>query len=380
MASSLPSTMRAVVQTAPSTATVESVPVPKPEYGSAIVKIEVALVHANVANIFKVANPWFQLPYPIIPGAFGIGRVAALGPDATTLQEGQLVLVSAFIRARDDPSVSIITGVTAGVTIGAKPPSEHLYKTLARNGFFAEYIPAPLENVYRLDEARLFGSPAVGGLGYSPGELIVLAANAIVYSAIRRIDVQPGERVIITPATGHYSTAAVEVAVALGARVVAASRNAVSLAKLKKVYPDAVETVQLTGDIEADGAALAAFGPVDAVVEVAPPAATGATNLAAAISVLRPTGRVVLVGGRGDATLPIPYAQAMLNDWTIKGSYMYTREDMQRVIRLAETGLMKLGKSAGHEVQGVYALEDFQAAIDKSVEKAGPGSLIYITP
>ena len=368
--------MRAVVQTAPGIAAVESVPVPEVESGSALVKIEASLVHSNVAHIFKADQDMFRLPYPAVPGSFGVGRVVAVGPDATTLREGQFVIVSAFIRSRDNPSVSIIRGVTAGWT----PASQNLYKTLTGHGFFAEYVRAPLETVFRLDEGRLLGSPETGGLGYIPAELMVLPANAILYAAIRNIAVQPGERVVITPATGHYSTAAVDVAVAVGARVVAASRNAAGLAKLKKTYPGAVEAVQLTGNVEADGAALRAFGPVDAVVDISPPAATGAPNLAAALSSLGDGGRVALVGARGEETLPIPYVKAMLNSWTIKGSYMYSRGDVEGVIRLVEAGMMKLGKRGGHEVNGVYGLEDFSAALDKAVETAGPGSIVYIRP
>ncbi|KAI0115860.1 alcohol dehydrogenase [Nemania sp. FL0031] len=376
MASSLPPTMRAVVQTAPGTASVESVPVPKVETGSALVKIEAALVHSNLMPIFKADQDIFRLPYPNVPGSVGFGRVVAVGPDATTLREGQFVMVSAFVCSRDDPSVSIIRGVTAGWA----PASQAFYKTFAGSGFFAEYVAAPLETVYRIDEARLLGSPEAGGLGYIPGELLVLPANAIVYAAMRSIALQPGERVVVTPATGHYSSAAVEVAVAVGARVVAASRNAAGLARLKETYPDVVETVQLTGDVDVDGVALAAFGPVDAVVDVSPPAATGAPNLAAAISSLRDGGRVSLVGARGDKTLPIPYFKAIINSWTIKGSYMYTREDMEGVLRLAGAGLMKLGKGAGHIVQGVYGLDDFLVALNKATETAGPGSLVYIKP
>ncbi|KAK5630203.1 hypothetical protein RRF57_005918 [Xylaria bambusicola] len=115
---------------------------------------------------------------------------------------------------------------------------------------------------------------------------------------MRGISLHPGERVVITPATGHYSAAAVDVAAALGARIIAASRNAAGLAKLEETYPGIVETVQLTGDVNAGGAALAAFGPVDAVVDVSPPAATGAPNFAAALSSLRDGGRVAVVGGR----------------------------------------------------------------------------------
>ncbi|KAI1195857.1 alcohol dehydrogenase [Nemania serpens] len=374
MASSLPPTMRAVVQTGPGQATIESVPLPKVEYGSALVKLDATLIHSNVTNIFNATYDIYRLPYPIIPGSFGIGRIVALGPDATTLKEGELVLVSGFIRARDDPTVSVITGVMSGWT----PAQHHLYNALSRSGFLAEYVPTPLESIFRLNEARLFGSPAAGGLGSSPGELVVFNADVIAYAAMRGIALEPGERVIITPATGHYSSAAVNVAVALGLRVVAASRGAAGLAQLKKTYPDSVETVQLTGDVEVDGAALGAFGPVDAVIDVSPPAATGAPNFAAALSVLRYGGRVTLVGGRGDETLPIPYAKVVLNALTIKGSYMYSRADVEGVIRLAEAGLLKLGKKAGHEVHGAYSLDEYQTAIEKAAENPGPAALFYI--
>ncbi|KAI1331510.1 alcohol dehydrogenase [Xylariaceae sp. FL0255] len=376
--SSLPSTMRAVVQTGPGQATLETVPLPKVEPGIALVKLEVSLVHANIAHIFKGDNPMFTFPWPTIPGSFGIGRIAAVGPDATTLKEGQLVLCSAFARARDNPAVSVITGVTAGFS----PQAEHLYKTVARSGFWAEYTPALLENVHVLDETRLFGQ-----LGYEPADLLVLAADAIAYGGLRRINIQPGERIIVTPATGHYSSATVDVAVALGARVVAASRNAESLAKLKAQHAHAsgsdgstaaVETVQLTGDIEADAKALGAFGPVDAVIDISPPAATGAPNLATAISVLRENGRICLLGARGDKELPVPYIKAMLNNWTISGSYMYARADFARIVRLAETGLLRLGKRGGHEIVGAYGLDDFKAAIDRAVETSAPGTHVYL--
>ncbi|KAI8624176.1 alcohol dehydrogenase [Xylariaceae sp. FL1651] len=373
---SIPSTMRAIVQTGPSQATVETVPVPEIQYGSALVKLEASLMHSNVAHIFKADHPVFNAPFPYTPGAVGLGRIAALGPDATTLKEGQLVLTSSFVRARDDPSVGVVWGVTAGSTA----ESMHLYKALARQGMFAEYVLAPLENLYALDEARLFGAVAAGGLGYQLAEAIVLSADAIAYAALRGIGLRAGERIIVTPATGHYSTAVVDVAVALGARVVAASRSAAGLAKLKQTYPDAVETVQLSGDVEADGKALGAFGAVDAVADVSPPAATGANNLEAAISVLGDHGRITLLGGRGEQTLPVPYYKALLSSWTIKGSHMYEREDLKRVIRLVETELLKLGKSAGHEIMGVYSLDQLPEAMDRAVEKAGPGCIVYIKP
>jgi D-arabinose 1-dehydrogenase-like Zn-dependent alcohol dehydrogenase len=379
----IPSTMRAVVQTAPGKSTVETVPVPPIESGTALVKILTSLVQANLSEIYRATLPYYSLPYPIIPGSFSIGRVAGLAADAAVLKEGDMVMVSTLLSARDDPSVSVVWGVTQGWREEAKK----LYKATALKGHFAEFVRAPLENIFKLDEARLFGSPSspARGLGYHPGDLTVLAAAAIAYAGLRGIDVKPGERVVVTPATGHYSMAVVDVAVAIGARVVAASRNADKLAKIRATYssesvPQGIETVQLTGDVEKDAAAMRAFGPVDAAVEVSPPVATGSSNFAAAIASLRQGGRVSLIGGRADETLPVSYVQLLVNSLRIQGSYMYTREDVQAVIRLTEAGLLRFGKRAGHVVEGVFGLDQLEEAIARATEKQGPGCIVYIQP
>ena len=133
--------------------------------------------------------------------------------------------------------------------------------------------------------------------------------------------------------------------------------------------------LQLTGDAGAYGAAIKASGPVDVVVDISPSEATGTLNFAAAISSLGDRGRIMLIGARGEESLAISYLNAIINRWTITGSYIYAREDIEAVLRLTKARLLKLGKSGGHEVQGVYSLDDFLAAMDKAVET---GALIYI--
>jgi len=367
--------MRAVIQTGPGKASVESVPVPCVDRGSVLIKVEAVLVHPNLQAVFNASLPHFRLPYPIIPGSNAIGRVTTPGPDTTILKEGQLVIVNTFVRARDDPSVGVVWGITPGVT----PQANHLYASTLLNGVCAEYVLAPLENTFALDETRLLGDLACGGLGYSIPDLLQLAPDTILYGALRSISLQAGERIIVTPATGHFSAAAVDVAIAMGAEVVAASRNAIGLAKLKKIHPG-VNTVQLTGDLETDSKALAGFGVIDAIIDISPPAATGSNNITAAVSTLRPFGRVSLVGGRMDESLPIPYMDAMLKSLKIQAMYMFRREDQRGLIRLAESGLLTLGEAKGHTIDAVYGLDGLLEALDKAVETSGPGSIVYIKP
>lgn len=371
----LPTTMRALVQTGPGEASLQTVPMPEVEFGTVLIKVDAILVNANLRTFFEAALPHFQLPYPVIMGTNAVGRVVAAGPDATVLSEGKLVITNTFIRARDDPSHHILWGISAGTT----PEQNRLYDSMARHGACAEYLRAPLENTFVLDEARLLGEPSTGGLGLKAPELLQLVFDTILYSGLRTMNLQAGERIIVTPATGQFSAAAVDVAVALGADVIAASRNQDKLANLKQVHPG-IHTVQLTGSVEADAKALGAFGVVDAVMEVSPPGATGSTNLAAAASVVKQYGRICLMGTRFDENLPIPYMVAVNKSLTIYGQHMFRREHQRGIIKLAESGLLKLGTAGGHNIEAAYGLDELQLALDKATDTSNLGSIVVLKP
>lgn len=372
---SIPTTMRAIIQTGPGQSSVKNVAVPQVQFGSVLVKVEAMLVHPNALAIYNAKHPFIQLPYPLVPGSNAVGRVVVPGPDATSLRSGQLVIVNTFVRARDDPSVQVLWGIWPGTT----PETNHLYTSTVRDGVCAEYVLAPLENTFALNEDRLLGSAAAGGLGYQIPDLLQLAPDTILYAGLRSIDLQAGERIIVTPATGHFSAAAVDVAVAMGASVIAASRNATGLAKLKQIHPS-IETVELTCDLKADTAALESFGNVDAVIDVSPPSATGSSNLAAAVATLHPYGRVSLAGGRMDEALPIPYMVAAIKNLTIRGLFMFRREDQRGIIKLAESGLLKIGEAGGHTVVASYDLDSYSEALSKAVEISGPGNIVCLKP
>jgi D-arabinose 1-dehydrogenase-like Zn-dependent alcohol dehydrogenase len=111
--------------------------------------------------------------------------------------------------------------------------------------------------------------------------------------------------------------AAVEVALTMGARVIAAARNTDSLKRLAATNKR-ILTVQLTGDVETDGKALKQFGPVDAFHDWCPPVAAKTTYIKACMLALRVGGRVLLMGGiRED--ISISYTWVMHNNLTIKG-------------------------------------------------------------
>jgi threonine dehydrogenase-like Zn-dependent dehydrogenase len=243
---------------------------------------------------------------------------------------------------------------------------------------YAEYAKAPLENCYPLDEKRLLGSPADGGLGYRVSEISYAFRQLVPFGGLVDIDLKPGETIIIAPATGAFGGAAVEVALAMGARVIAAARNTDSLKRLAATN-ERILTVQLTGDVETDGKALKQFGPVDAFQDWCPPVAAKTTHIKACMLALRVGGRVSLMGGiRED--ISISYTWVMHNNLTIKGKWMYTQEDPYLLIKMIESGILKLGERAGLKNAAVFPLEDWSKAFTAAEENPGWGSQTLIAP
>ncbi|TLD15141.1 hypothetical protein PspLS_10625 [Pyricularia sp. CBS 133598] len=367
----LPSTMKAVVLTGLSQPLeLRTVPVPQATPGSVVVKI---ICTSNDRGIQEAAlgKSMFTFPTPMIPSSRAVGRVAQVGPDTTSLALGQLVLLEPHVRARDDPSVQILWGMWDGPS----PQSKKFARDNWTDACLAEYVRAPLENVHPLDEAKLCGR-----LGYSPEDLVHIATLSILYGGLVSVGLRPGETALIAPATGYFSGAAVPMALAMGAgTVVAVGRSAATLEALQaKFGADRVRIVVTTGDVEADAAAMReAAGPVDVYMDVSPPAASGSSHMRSGFKALAVGGRAVLMGFVPD-DVPLSYSEAMFKNLTVKGKYMYEREDLRSLIKMAESGVLKLGKGAGVEIIGRYKLDDYETMLH-ATSNNGDGSKLILT-
>lgn len=110
-------------------------------------------------------------------------------------------------------------------------------------------------------------------------------------------------------------------------------RNEEKLKRLAEGSQGRMVTVSITGNVEADAAALQAEGPADVYFDISPEIGAKATYLKSAIIALRLQGRVSIMGGiLGDFELP--YAMTMFKALTIKGTFMYTRQQADELIRL----------------------------------------------
>ena len=242
-----------------------------------------------------------------------------------------------------------------------------------RDGTYAEFAKVPLECLTVLDEKRLCGE-GEGGLGYKIEELNGLSTPLVPYGGLRDVGLQAGETVIVAPGTGNFGQAAVRIALAMGATVVAVGRSEEKLAGIKNLDPKRIATVPITGHVEADTKALKAYGPINVYLDISPPEAAQSTHIKSCILALKQGARVSLMGGiRGD--VGVPYTWIMRNNIQLRGKWMYEREDITLLVKMAEKGLFEL---KGGKVKA-FGLEDWDEAFT-AAEGARLGENVVFVP
>lgn len=313
---------------------VETLPDPVLGTGEVLVDIAAAPVQHYAAEVLSGARQ-YMLGLPIVPGAGAVGRVRALGPDATRLAVGDWVSCDPTVRARDDAQTPDITlqGVSA-----RGPGGLHLQQYY-HDGSFAEQMRVPTENAVQI--GNIDASEA--------GAWCALNLMLVRYGGLLAAGLAAGETLVVSGATGTLGSAGVAVALAMGAGcVVAPGRNEAVLADLVRRFGACVRPVVLTGDEATDREAIkqAAPGPIDVVLDLLPPSASTVPVRAAAMTV-REYGRVVLMGGvgmLGGDDFGLPYPWIMRNSITIRGQWMYPREAPARLVRLVRSGRLDLGE------------------------------------
>jgi alcohol dehydrogenase len=356
----------AVLKSFGSPLVVETAPDPVLGTGEVIVDVVATRVLSYMNEVFSGMRN-YVLDLPIIPGPGGIGRVRAIGPDATKLGVGDWVFCDPTVRSRDDvvaPDIAL-QGLTA-----AGPGGMRLQQHF-RHGSYAEQMRVPTENVKRLGAIT----------SEEASQWCALGTALVPYGGFLAANLQAGETVLVSGATGNFGSAAVSVALAMGAAcVVTPGRNEKILADLVRRFGARVKPVRLTGNEDHDREAMkrAAGGPIDCVFDIMPPSVS--TNVVrAAVMTVRAYGRVVLMGGVGMAGGPgleLPYPWLMRNCISIHGVWMYPPDAASRLIALVRAGLLRLDEYVTTD----FDLDHVNEAVAHAAANGGPFKLTVIRP
>jgi alcohol dehydrogenase len=309
----------------------ESIEKPKVRAGTVLVRIEASALMSYMKPFVEgKLSAYHAPPGPFTPGGNGIGIIEAVGPDVWHLKPGQRVVISSNLVTSENVAVpgQILLGVTAFGPVAEKIQADW------PDGTLADYTLLPVETVTRIEGLDQLAST----------QLAVSMRYIVPYGGLLRGRLAAGENVVVTGATGAHGSAAVLLAVAMGAaKVIACGRNEESLRVLVqagrgRVVPAVLSSTPEEGTAAIQKAAGSGIGlGFDMVGGATDPSAT-----LAALRSLAPRGRLVLMGSMS-AVLPVSYMELMFNSWEIIGNFMYPNDAYRRLLDLVRAGLLDLG-------------------------------------
>ena len=277
------------------------------------------------------------------------------------MRKGQRVVTSSHLLASENVQEpgQILIGVTSPGGVG-----DALQQSW-KDGTLAEYVLLPAETV----------TPMEGLDEYSLPQLTAITRCIVPFGGLVRGRLRAGETVIVNGASGAYGSAAVLVALALGAaRVVAAGRKRETLDELAMAGGSRVVPVVNEGPVEKDIAALrsAAGGGAHLAFDMVGKAKDPNSTLAALGSLYR-WGRLVLMGSI-TAPIPIDSLTMMFNNLEIIGHFMYAENAYLPLLALLRSGQLNLSPIKPK----VFRLRDLQRAMEYA-SKAHSLEMVVVT-
>ena len=282
--SRVPATMTAVRLHAPGGAdalSVETIPVPRPDAGQALVRVEAAGV--NFIDVYKRTG-LYKVPLPSTLGEEGAGTVVALGDGVTDLAVGDRV------------AWAIVTGG------------------------YAEYAVVPAAKLVPLPDAA----------SSAEGAAIMLQGLTAHYLATSTYPLQPGDRCLVHAGAGGVGLLLIQIAKRRGAWVAATVGSDEKAALARAAGADAV-IVYTRDDFVSETRRLTGDRGVQVVYD-----SVGATTFDAGLGVLAPRGMMVLFG-QSSGPVP-PFDPQVLNQ---RGSLFLTRPTLGNYVATREELLVR---------------------------------------
>ncbi|MEP7738897.1 NADP-dependent oxidoreductase [Nocardioides sp. 31GB23] len=236
---------------------------PNPDVGAGEVLVDVEAASVNGFDLSVAAGYVFDMlphEFPVVLGRDFVGTVSAVGDGVETMAVGDRV-----------------AGVIPGMYLGP------------RTGAFADHVAVTADAVTKVPE----------GVGVTDAAVIGLAGIA-AHDAVAALDVQPGDVVLVSGATGGVGSIALQLARAAGATVIATARPGTEDEYVRSL--GATHTVDWSGGVAVAVREHAPEG-VDKALHSAGDAATIGQTLRAGGAVATTLGATAEQLGRDDVTL-----------------------------------------------------------------------------
>ncbi|HVV03720.1 MAG TPA: alcohol dehydrogenase AdhP [Puia sp.] len=309
----LPKTMKAaVVHAFGQPLQIEELPVREPRTHQILVKVIASGVCHT--DLHAASGDWPVKPkLPLVPGHEAIGYVAAVGPEVTNVKEGDVVGV---------PWLYSACGCCEYCMTGWETLCEQQQNGgYSVDGGYAEYVIADARYVGRFP----FG---INFIEMAP----IICAGVTVYKGLKETEARPGQWVAIS-GIGGLGHLAVQYAKAMGFRVAAIDIDDEKLQLAREL--GASLTVNAMQQDPGTYLKKETGGMHGVLVTAVSP-----TAFRQGLSALRRKGTLSL-NGLPPGSFDLPIFETVLNRWTVRGSIVGTRQDLQEAIDFAVQGKVK---------------------------------------
>jgi propanol-preferring alcohol dehydrogenase len=326
-----PKTMQAaVVEKFGEPLVVREVPVPKPGPGQALVEIFASGVCHT--DLHAADGDWPVKPtLPFTPGHEGAGTVVELGPGVTHLKEGDRVGIAWLHSACGHCKFCLSGWETLCL--------EQKNSGYSVDGSFAQYALAQADYLGRIPDNLSFVDAAP-----------ILCAGVTTYKGLKETETRPGEWVVIS-GVGGLGHVAIQYARAMGLRVAAIDLGPEKMALARKLGAEITvdaKTQDPPTEIQKQ------IGGAQGVLVTA----VSTIAFKQAIGMLRRGGTCVL-NGLPPGEFPISIFDVVLNRYTIRGSIVGTRLDLEEALTFAADGKVR----ATIETQPLQSINDVFARL-----------------
>ena len=291
---------------------VQEVPIPTPGPGQALV--EVFATGVCHTDLHAVDGDWPIKPTPpFIPGHEGAGIVAALGPGVTHLREGDRVGTAWLFSACGHCDYCLSGWETLCL--------EQQNSGYSVNGSFAQYVLGQADYLGRIPKNLSFVDAAP-----------ILCAGVTTYKGLKMTEARPGEWVVIS-GVGGLGHVAIQYAKAMGLHVAAVDLGPEKMTLARK----------LGAEVTIDAKTQDPAKEIQKQIGGAHGVLVTAVSLIAfkqAVGMLRRGGTCVL-NGLPPGEFPVSIFDVVLNGYTIRGSIVGTRLDLEQALAFAAEGKVK---------------------------------------
>jgi len=291
---------------------IREVPILTPGPGQALV--EIVATGVCHTDLHAVDGDWPLKPTPpFIPGHEGAGIVTALGAGVKHLKEGDRVGIAWLHSACGHCNFCL-----AGWETLCLQQQNSGYSV---DGSFAQYALGAADYLGRIPKELSYVEAAP-----------ILCAGVTTYKGLKQTETKPGEWVVIS-GVGGLGHVAVQYAKAMGMHVVAVDLGAEKMALARK----------LGADITIDASTQDPPKEVQKQVGGAHGVLVTAVSLIAfkqALGMLRRGGTCVL-NGLPPGEFPVSIFDVVLNGYTLRGSIVGTRLDLEEALSFAASGSVK---------------------------------------